>query len=111
MNRRESLLESLQVGKPDSSYEEQFRKRVEHWKELALGFLPEIYTLRRAINSISQRYFDGQQSLFPDVEEGLNDLVVTIEQLVEIFDDGDLDDFDPADQLGLQNMVPVPSEP
>ena len=50
VSRRGSLLESLQVGKPGSSDDEQFRQRVEHWKESALGFLPEIYTLRRAIN-------------------------------------------------------------
>ena len=61
LSRRESLLESLQVGKPDSSDDERFRRRVKHWKELALGFLPEVYTLHRANNSISHRYFDGQE--------------------------------------------------
>ena len=55
VSRRESLLESVQVGKPDSSDDGGFRRRVEHWKESALGFLPEIYTLRRSINSIRQR--------------------------------------------------------
>ena len=67
VSRHETVLESLQVGKPDSSRDERFRQRVEHWKESALGFLPEIYTLRRAISLISQRYFDGHEALFPRI--------------------------------------------
>lgn len=69
MSRRESLLQSLQRAKPHSSDDERFRQRVEHWKESALGFLPEIYILRGAIKSISQRYFEGQQTLFPEVAD------------------------------------------
>jgi hypothetical protein len=87
MGRRESLLESLQVGKPDSHDDERFRHRVEHWKESALGFISEIYTLRRAINSISQRYFDGQEALFPEVAEGFDQLLPSVEKLVEIYNE------------------------
>lgn len=36
VSQRESLLDSLRVGKPDSSDDELFRRRVAHWKELAL---------------------------------------------------------------------------
>ena len=53
VSRRESLLESVQVGKPDSSNDERFRQRVEHWKISALGFLPEIYILSLRVYSIA----------------------------------------------------------
>ena len=88
VSQRESLLESLQVGKPDNSDEERFRQRVERWKELALGFLLEIYSLSRAIDSINQRYIDGQQTLFPTVAEGFGQLLVLVEKLVDIYKDG-----------------------
>ena len=84
---RHSLLESLQVGNLGSDDEERFRRRFEHWKESALGFLPEIYTVRRAINSISQRYFDGQEGLFPDVAEGFDQLFASVEKLVGIYNE------------------------
>jgi hypothetical protein len=88
VSRRESLLESLQVGKPDGNDdEEKFRRRVERWKGLALGFLPEIYTLGRAVDLINQRYFDGQQILFPAVAEGLHQLLALAEKTVGIYND------------------------
>jgi len=87
MNQRQSLLESLRVGEPDSSDEQRFRRRVERWKELALGFLPEIYTLRRAIDSINQRYFDGQQTLFPTVAEGFGQLLALVEKLIDNYNE------------------------
>ena len=87
VSRRESLLESVQAGKSDSSDDERFRQRVEHWKESALGFVPEIYTLRRAINAISQRYFDGQEALFPEVAEGFGQLLTLVEKLVDIYNE------------------------
>ena len=36
VSRRESLLESVKVWEPDSSNDERFRQRVEHWKISAL---------------------------------------------------------------------------
>ena len=87
VSRRESLLESVQAGKSDSSDDERFRQRVEHWKESALGFVPEIYTLRRVINAISQRYFDGQEALFPEVAEGFGQLLTLVEKLVDIYNE------------------------
>ena len=67
--------------------EKRFRRRVEHWKESALGFLPEIYTLRKAINSISQRYFDGQEALFPEVAGGFGQLLASAEKLFDIYNE------------------------
>ena len=87
VSRRESLLTSLQVGKPGSDDEEQFRRRDEHWRDSALGFLPEIYTLRNSIGSISQRYFDGQEALFPEVAEGFDRMLVSAEKLVGIYNE------------------------
>lgn len=87
MSLRDSLLESVQVGRSDSSDHRLFRHRVEHWKESALGFIPEIYTMHRAINSISQRYFDGQQTLFPAVATGMDQLLTSGEKLVEIYNE------------------------
>ena len=87
VGHRKSLLESVEVGKPDSSDDERFRKRVERWKRLAQGFLPEIYAVRGAIDSINQRYFDGQQILFPAVAEGFDDLVASVEKTVDIYND------------------------
>jgi len=62
--------------------DEKFRQRVERWKGLALGFFPEIYTLRRAVDSINHRYFDGQQILFPAGAEGFDQLVALMEKSV-----------------------------
>ena len=87
MSQRESLLDSLQVGKSDSSDLERFRRRVEHWKELALGFLPEVYALRTAIDSINKGYFDGQQTLFPTVVEGFEQLLALAEKTDDIHND------------------------
>ena len=81
------LLESLPLGKPDSSDDERFRRRVERWKGLTLGFLTEVYILRSAIDTINQRYFDGQQSLFPGVAEGFSELLALMEKTVGIYND------------------------
>ena len=54
---------------------------------MALGFLPETYTLRGAITSINQRYFDGHQILFPGAAEGFDQLLASVEKLVDIYND------------------------
>ena len=112
VSRRESLLESVQVGKPDSSNDERFRQRVEHWKISALGFLPEIYILSRAINSISQRYFEGQDPLFPEVNEGFDQLLNLVEKLVNIYNEALAGDIERSERLLIepgegQNQSPL----
>lgn len=99
MSQRISLLESLKLGKPDSSDDERFRRRVEHWKELALRFLPEIYILRGASNSINQRYFDGQQTLIPTVAEGFDQLLGLVETLVDVYNEALAGDIERLDRL------------
>ena len=112
VSRRESLLESVQVGKPDSSNDERFRQRVEHWKISALGFLPEIYILSRAINSISQRYFEGQDPLFSEVSDGFGQLLALVEKLVNIYNEALAVDIERSERLLIepgegQNQSPL----
>ena len=112
VSRRESLLESVQVGKPDSSNDERFRQRVEHWKISALGFLPEIYILSRAINSISQRYFEGQDPLFSEVSDGFGQLLALVEKLVNIYNEALAGDIERSERLLMetgdgQNQSPL----
>ena len=112
VSRRESLLESVKVGKPDSSNDERFRQRVEHWKISALGFLPEIYILSRAINSISQRYFEGQDPLFSEVSDGFGQLLALVEKLVNIYNEALAGDIERSERLLIepgegQNQSPL----
>ena len=112
VSRRESLLESVQVGKPDSSNDERFRQRVEHWKISALGFLPETYILSRAINSISQRYFEGQDPLFSEVSDGFGQLLALVEKLVNIYNEALAGDIERSERLLMepgegQNQSPL----
>ena len=112
VSRRESLLESVQVGKPDSSNDERFRQRVEHWKISALGFLPEIYILSRAINSISQQYFEGQDPLFSEVSDGFGQLLALVEKLVNIYNEALAGDIERSERLLIepgegQNQSPL----
>jgi len=100
--RRESMLVSLQVGNSGGIEDERFRQRVEYWKDLALSFLPEIYILKRAIYSLSQRYFDGQEALFPDVVQGFNQLFASVEKLVEIYNEALADDIERLDRLLIE---------
>ncbi len=54
---------------------------------MALRFLPELYTLRGAIDSINRRYFDGQQALFPTVAEGFEQLLALVEKTVGVYNE------------------------
>ena len=103
--RRESLLEAVQVGKPDNSEDERFRRRVERWKGLVLSFLPEIYALRRAIDSIKQRYFDGQQPLFPVVAEGFDQLLALVKKTVGVYTVGVYNDALAGEIESLESML------
>jgi len=95
---RESLLESLQPRKPGGN-EDRFRLRVENWKELALRFLPEIYTLRDSIASINQRYFEGQEVLFPAEGEGFDQLLALMEKLVGNYNEDLADSIERVEKL------------
>ena len=112
VSRRESLLESVKVWEPDSSNDERFRQRVEHWKISALCFLPEIYILSRAINSISQRYFEGQDPLFSEVSDGFDQMLALVEKLVNIYNEALAGDIERSERLLIepgegQNQSPL----
>ena len=102
VSRRESLLESVKVWEPGSSDDELFRQRVEHWKDLALGFLLEIHTLRGAINLINQRYFDGHEALFPEVNEGFDQLLNLVEKLIDIYNEALAEDIERSERLLIE---------
>ena len=87
------------MGNQTAVDDERFRTRVERWKGLALGFLPEIYTLRGAIDSIKQRYIDGQEALFPGVAEGFSDLLALVEKTVDIYNDALAGDIERLESL------------
>ena len=99
VSRRESLLESLQVV---TRGHERLRRRVERWKRLALGFLSEIHALRRVIDTISQRYFDGQQILFPAVAEGFDQLLDLVEKTVAIYNGALAGDIERLEELSKE---------
>ncbi len=92
--RRHGLLKSLELNRPGSEAEERFFERVRHWKEMAHEFLLELYTLRRVINSVNQLYYKGQQSLFPQVCNGFEELVGYIERLVGLYNRDLVDGLD-----------------
>jgi hypothetical protein len=96
--QRGSLVESLNRGKP-SREEKRFRQQVELWKELALRFLPEIHTLRRAIESIEQRYFDGQGILFSSDTDGFHELLASVEKTVGIYNESLAADIERLERL------------
>ena len=81
VGRRESLLETVQVGNPGGGDDEdRFRRRV-------------------AIDSINQRYFDGQQVLFPACIEGFNQLLELVEKTVDIYNDSVAEDIERLEKL------------
>jgi len=100
VGQRGFLQESLQVGKPGD--DEQFRQRAENWRELGLGFLTEIYTLRGSIELINDRYFDGQQALFPAVAENFADLLALAENTVDIFNESLAGDIECLERLLIE---------
>ena len=91
-------MESLQIGKP-GEIEDRFRQRVERWKELALRFVAEIYTLRGAVESINERYFEGLEALLPAVAEGFDDRVTLVEKTVDFFNESLAGDIERLEML------------
>jgi len=98
VSQREFVPDELPVGKTGQS-PEQFRQQAEHWKELALLFLPEIHTLRKVIDSINERYFESQGILFSSDAEGLDELLVLVEKTVGIFNESLVVDLERLERL------------
>jgi hypothetical protein len=108
LSQRKALLEAVQVGESDGSHDELFRHRVERWKGLALGFLPEIYALREASDLSDRRYIDGHHLLFPSAEEGFDVLLALVEKTVDIYNDTLAEDIGRLENLlGRQRETPL----
>lgn len=83
--KRRALLLSImcKANSPSTKQEEM------EWKEMAGMLLTKLYTFRQSVTTISQRYFDGEEALFPDLVRSLADLIkYTEELLVAPFNDG-----------------------
>jgi hypothetical protein len=57
------------------------------WQEEAELFLEELHGLRLAVMTISKRYFDGHDLLFPALTESLDYLINAMEALAEMFNE------------------------
>ena len=45
----------------------------------------ELYSLRRVIDTVNQRYFEGQQVLFPKAAEGFDELIDHIDKSADLY--------------------------
>jgi hypothetical protein len=85
--RRESQLRDLLGWQRGTPSDQRYQRRVGDWKEMASDFLCDLYSLRQAADSISRRYFDGRQLLFPAHTRSLAGLVHVVEELVAGFNE------------------------
>ena len=82
LERRASLLSiACKAGSPRPRREEAA------WKDIAGQLLPKLYAFRQAAATISQRYFDGNEVLFPDLVRSLAELIKYTEELAVAFND------------------------
>ena len=63
------------------------KRRAEDWQRFVAGFLGEVYAFQEAVASISRRYFDGHEVLFPNVAKDMANVVKETERMVTDFDD------------------------
>jgi hypothetical protein len=82
LERRASLLSTFgKAGSPRAGREEAV------WKDIAGILLTKLYAFRQANVTIGQRYFDGEEVLFPDLVRSLAELIEYVEELVAMFND------------------------
>ncbi len=86
-DRRESLLESLQVENLGIIDKGGLSRRAQDWRTLAEALLLELHTIRTAIKSINDGYLEAQQTLFPDSARGLDALVTFGDKLINIYNE------------------------
>ena len=65
LRMREKLLASLKAGKTRDDGDLRLRVKAQQWREMALDYLGELCDLQLTFDSVNQRYFDSQTSLFP----------------------------------------------
>jgi hypothetical protein len=82
LERRASLLSIVcKASSPHTRREEI------DWKDIAGRLLTRLYAFRQAAVTIGQRYFDGEEVLFPDLVRSLAELIKYTEELVATFND------------------------
>ena len=67
-----------------------------------MSFIPEIYSLRRTTDQVGQRYFEGQETLFPEVAEGLDQLLASAEKLVGIYNEALAEQIESLGKLSIE---------
>ena len=82
LKRRESLLNVM-----GSARLEQMNGEADFWKQMAGASLTNLYAFQQAVITIRQRYFDGVELLFPDLDRSLADLTKHTEELITSFND------------------------
>jgi hypothetical protein len=82
LKRRESLLNVM-----GSASVEQVNGEADFWKQMAGALLTNLYAFQQAVITIRQRYFDGVELLFPDLDQSLADLTRHTEELITSFND------------------------
>lgn len=82
LKRRESQLNVMGGSKL-----EQVNGEADFWKQMAGASLTNLYAFRQAVITIRQRYFDGVELLFPDLDRSLADLTKHTENLITSFND------------------------
>ena len=102
LSQRKSILESFRIGKSGEYDEEDIRRRIEHWKEISIGFLKECYALRGAIEAIDRRYVEGHQTLFPAVSEGFDQLLALLEEVVGVYNGTFVGDIEGVEKLSIE---------
>ncbi len=81
LERRASLLSTF--GKASS----RTRREDAVWKDIAGLLLTKLYAFRQANLTIGQRYFDGEEVLFPDLVRSLAELIKYVEELAAMFNE------------------------
>lgn len=79
IRQREQLLESMRGWRQKPERQAQM---AQNWKNTFEMFLGELYAFQQAVASISQRYFDGHDVLFPDPARELAEVVGGTEAIV-----------------------------
>lgn len=79
---REKLLSSIDAEKTIDGGELRLRSKAQKWREMAEGYVGELYALQVSFDSINLRYFDGQLGLFLESAHALSQLVKQAEKPV-----------------------------
>jgi len=70
-----------------SAGSERIDGEADFWKQMAGASLTNLYAFRQAVITIRQRYFDGVELLFPDLDRSPVDLTKHTEELITSFND------------------------